>query len=302
MNLSQRHCFGLIKAYVATEGESPVELLERQARERIAETQRVLNLLKRQPLVRRLPWPNKALLLRLVLHCTHRAIALRERARLKQALLYSRCRQIALAIGKQLMALGYLEDRTDVFYMTYHEIDALLTGTAMFPYQVRELIQLRKRGHLDLSAMSLLDTFELEEGSYLDRNIGQRAQPQDKSPALPGLRPQANDATPTEMRGVGACGGSVTGPAAILKSTSELQLLKQGDVLVTRQTDPGWGPAFFLIKGLVIERGGMLSHGAILAREYGIPTVVGVRAATERISHRQTISVNGDSGVVQLTI
>jgi len=49
----------------------------------------------------------------------------------------------------------------------------------------------------------------------------------------------------------------------------ELRLLHPGDVLVTRQTDPGWGPLFFLIKGLVMERGGMLSHGAILAREYG---------------------------------
>ena len=77
-------------------------------------------------------------------------------------------------------------------------------------------------------------------------------------------------------------------------------MLHEGDVLVTRQTDPGWGPVFFLIKGLVMERGGMLSHGAILAREYGIPTVVGVHNATKQISHGQTITVNGDRGIVQL--
>ena len=85
-----------------------------------------------------------------------------------------------------------------------------------------------------------------------------------------------------------------------MKDISECRLLTDGDILVTRQTDPGWGPVFLLIKGLVMERGGMLSHGAILAREYGIPTVVAVRDATRRISPRQTLCVNGDRGVVQL--
>ncbi|MFV1965483.1 MAG: PEP-utilizing enzyme [Pirellulaceae bacterium] len=104
----------------------------------------------------------------------------------------------------------------------------------------------------------------------------------------------------TELVGIGACGGQVTAPAAILQDVSECRLLADGDILVTRQTDPGWGPVFFLIKGLVMERGGMLSHGAILAREYGIPTVVGVQSATRRIAPGQTLCVNGDRGVVQL--
>ncbi len=69
---------------------------------------------------------------------------------------------------------------------------------------------------------------------------------------------------------------------------------------MTRQTDPGWGPAFPLIRGLVLERGGMLSHGAILAREYGIPSVVGVRDAVQRIRCGQVLLVDGDRGVVRL--
>jgi pyruvate,water dikinase len=102
------------------------------------------------------------------------------------------------------------------------------------------------------------------------------------------------------MRGVGACGGRAAGPAAVLADVAEIGRLRGGEVLVTRQTDPGWGPAFFLVRGLVLERGGMLSHGAILAREYGIPTVVGVAEATRRIAAGQTVSVNGDRGVVEL--
>jgi pyruvate,water dikinase len=69
---------------------------------------------------------------------------------------------------------------------------------------------------------------------------------------------------------------------------------------VTRQTDPGWGPVFFLISGLVIERGGMLSHGAIIAREFGIPCVVGVKNAMQRIPGGATLDVNGDNGVVHV--
>jgi rifampicin phosphotransferase len=69
---------------------------------------------------------------------------------------------------------------------------------------------------------------------------------------------------------------------------------------VTRQTDPGWASVFFLVRGLVIERGGMLSHGAIIAREYGIPAVVGVADVTKLIGTGDKISVDGNHGVVEI--
>ena len=65
---------------------------------------------------------------------------------------------------------------------------------------------------------------------------------------------------------------------------------------MTRQTDPGWAPVFCLISGLVIERGGMLSHGAIIAREFGLPCIVGVQDATRRIAHGAHVTVDGDLG------
>ena len=74
----------------------------------------------------------------------------------------------------------------------------------------------------------------------------------------------------------------------------------EGKGLLARQTDPGWGPVFFMIRGLVLERGGMLSHGAIIAREFGIPAVVGVADATRRIAQGQKVSVDGDRGVVTI--
>ncbi len=279
----------MLRAYVSVEGESPLDLLQRQASDRMGETANTLRNLSGRKLLWPLPWPSKATLVSMVLRRCHKSIALRERARLKQALLYSRCRRIALAIADQLIPLGMLESRNDVFFLTIQEIESLLAGSAMFPYQTTELVRLRKNGHRQLGEMQPADSFALPAGVYLSL-IQNRQHPKATSV----------DGNSTELTGVGACGGQVTAPAAILTDISECRLLNEGDVLVTRQTDPGWGPVFFLIKGLVMERGGMLSHGAILAREYGIPTVVGVPNATQRISPGQKLNVNGDRGIVQL--
>ncbi len=102
--------------------------------------------------------------------------------------------------------------------------------------------------------------------------------------------------------GIAACGGTSTAAAAILMDVTESHKLTAGNILVTRQTDPGWGPIFPLISGLVIERGGMLSHGAIIAREFGIPSVVGVKDATRRIAHGSRITVDGNQGIVCLAV
>ncbi len=86
----------------------------------------------------------------------------------------------------------------------------------------------------------------------------------------------------------------------MLADVTESHKLHAGDVLVTRQTDPGWAPVFPLIAGLVMERGGMLSHGAIIAREFGIPSIVGVADATRLIPTGATVCLDGDRGSVRL--
>jgi len=76
--------------------------------------------------------------------------------------------------------------------------------------------------------------------------------------------------------------------------------LSPGEILVAPSTDPGWTPLFLTAGGLVMEMGGAMSHGAVVAREYGIPAVVGVPEATERISTGQQITVDGSAGTVSL--
>ncbi|MCB1889756.1 MAG: phosphoenolpyruvate synthase, partial [Rhodocyclaceae bacterium] len=102
------------------------------------------------------------------------------------------------------------------------------------------------------------------------------------------------------LRGIGACSGQVEGVAAVLADAAEGAALDGPRVVVTRQTDPGWASVFFLASGLVVERGGMLSHGAIIAREFGIPAVVGVTDATRRLASGQRLFVDGDRGEVRI--
>jgi pyruvate,water dikinase len=255
----------MLRAYAQRDGSSPANALREQEADRVGETRRVLAELGDRSLWRGFPGLTYARVLRTLLPWTHAAIRFRERARMKQALLYSRCRRIALAIGEHLVSRGTLEEHDDVFFLSVAEIDELLSGAAMFPHDIRALVRERRRAHDRLAATTPPDAFTLGEGEYWDSDSVDRA----ITPERP-----AGDRT---LRGTSACGGRATGRATVLRDVTEAARLERGDVLVTRQTDPGWGPVFFLIAGLVIERGGMLSHGAIIAREFGIPCVVGVR-------------------------
>jgi rifampicin phosphotransferase len=231
------------------------------------------------------PALHKTPLVRLVLRATQKAIQLRERARSKQALLYTRCRRIALAIGKRLTASGTLTAPDDIFFLTYQELDELLSGLAMFGGIAAETIASRKRAHHAASRSVAPDTFRMKEGEYRNAEIPEKS---------------GYSTAASALAGTGVCGGKVTSRAAVLAGLSDAHLLQAGDILVTRQTDPGWAPVFSLIRGLVIERGGMLSHGAIIAREFGLPCIVGVRDAAARIPHGCTVSMDGDRGHVQI--
>jgi pyruvate,water dikinase len=107
-------------------------------------------------------------------------------------------------------------------------------------------------------------------------------------------------ATESRLIGIAASRGRVSGTARIARSPEEAAQLARGAILVARSTDPGWTPAFALVRGLVLEVGGQLSHGAIVAREYGLPAVVNVPDALRRIQDGQTITVDGTLGTVEL--
>src|SRR5436309_16002401 len=103
------------------------------------------------------------------------------------------------------------------------------------------------------------------------------------------------------LHGSAASPGVVTGRARVISSPQGAHL-EPGEVLVAPSTDPGWTPLFLTAGGLVMEMGGMMSHGAVVAREYGIPAVVAVAGATDQIVTGQRVTVDGSAGTVTLDV
>jgi rifampicin phosphotransferase len=101
------------------------------------------------------------------------------------------------------------------------------------------------------------------------------------------------------MAGIPVSSGTIAGRARVILSMEDANI-QEGDILVTTYTDPSWTPVFTSIKGLVTEVGGMMTHGAVVAREYGLPVVAGVENATRLIKDGQKIRVNGTEGYVEI--
>lgn len=264
----------LLKSYTALDGAGPKDITYRQAMARRGASRHAR---------RRLPWL-RSLMFALVLRATQGAIRLRERARMKQALLYTRLRHVALALGDSLVAASVLRRRDDVFYLEMEEAIAAAEGRGPSGEDVMRQVAVR-RSELDANAkLTPPDSFVLPAGTTWRNDLDEMSETDGE--AVAGLV------------GTGACGGCVTGHAAVVLDVTEIDRLRPDQILITRQTDPGWAAVFFMIKGLVIERGGLLSHGAIIAREYGIPAVVGVRDATRLIGDGQLVTVDGNRGRV----
>jgi pyruvate,water dikinase len=110
----------------------------------------------------------------------------------------------------------------------------------------------------------------------------------------------ADGDTGNELRGVAASAGTATGTARVVRSVSDLSQVQEGEILVCPLTEPAWSPVFATIKAAVSDIGGIMSHSAIISREYGLPAVVGTGSGTTRIKTGDTISVDGTTGVVTI--
>lgn len=280
----------LLKRYMHTEGQSPLERLEAQSAQRETLEDELFQELSGRGALGGV----RARLFALLVKAAQGSIALRERARFRQAKLYTRLRAIVLGAGQCLVGQGVLRDQDDAFMFTIDELVALLRETSPLlqapgaPQQIADTRRARCRQ--DEARDVAADTFELARGKQLrlDALLGR-------------TQPAAVNANGV-WHGTAACSGVYEGPAIVLHDASEVHRMKQGDVLVTRQTDPGWAPAFFLARGLVVERGGMLSHGAIVAREFGIPAVVGIPGITQQLEQGDCLHVDGSQGVVRRVV
>src|SRR3954469_24636422 len=178
--------------------------------------------------------------------------------------------------AERLVQAHVLRDREDIFYLTFQELhDVVRTNHVEDP-----LLRQRKDAFRSYQALTpprvLTSDGEVLAGAY-----------------------RRDDLPPGALVGLPVSAGTVEGRARVLRDMAEADL-EAGDILVTAFTDPSWTPLFVAIKGLVTEVGGLMTHGAVIAREYGLPAVVGVEHATKRIRDGQRIRVHGTDGHVEI--
>ena len=204
-----------------------------------------------------------------VLDITQRYMPFRESAKFYLMLGYELIRNALLELDRRYQLDG------GIFYLTPNELDQLIQGE-----DLQSVIEERE------TTRSQLLKIEVPDVVYSDilNRIGE---------------PQAIEAK-DEIQGVGVSVGVATGEAYILRDAADVQIAGKNYILVCPSTDPGWTPLFLHAAALVMEYGGMLSHGAIIAREYGIPAVVNIPAATQRLQSGQRLRVDGGRGIVSI--
>ena len=226
-------------------------------------------------------------ILNLLIKLAIKGIASRERVRLKQALLYFKFKQLINKSGIEFQKRNLLNQADDIFYLRYQEIIEHFSTSGMLASSINKHITTVKEAFEHNKNIQFPDDFSSYLGEY---------------PGAETLNRQKSESQNTEnaIVGLSVCGGIIKGRAKVLSSVMEASKLELGDILVTRQTDPGWVVVFPLISGLIVERGGMLSHGAIVSREFGIPAIVGVENATQEIKDDDLILLNADTGEITI--
>lgn len=206
---------------------------------------------------------------------TRELAGLREFLKYCLVLILADVREQLHLVGDALVAAGRLERRQDIFFADLTEAREALSGR-----DLRSLVRSRRADY--------------------DRELRRRHIPRvllsdGTEPSVPSVE----TAGAHLLRGVPASAGTVTGKARVVLDPLDAHL-EPGEILVAPSTDPGWTPLFLTAGGLVMEMGGANSHGAVVAREYGIPAVVGVLGAIDAIETGQPITVDGSAGTIAL--
>jgi pyruvate,water dikinase len=198
---------------------------------------------------------------------------LREMPKFCIVLLLAQARALLLSVGEVLAESGRLEKAEDVFFVTLPEARTALAGAGLRPV-VRE----RRASYEHELKRRHVPRILLSDGTE------------------PTVK-ETLEATNGALRGSPASSGTVAARARVILDPTNAHL-EPGEILVAPSTDPGWTPLFLTAGGLVMEMGGAMSHGAVVAREYGIPAVVGVPDATDRITTGEQITVDGSAGTI----
>ena len=276
-----------VKYYLRGQGNDPYERQRLSAARREDETSRTIARLgpkRRSAFLRLLRWAQSA-------------APIREDALADVGLAWPLLRRMLFELGRRLVESAVIAEPADVFWLRHRELRSAVEFGLAGPGTPAAVaitgadrpvragaVEERKmlwRGQAKAAAPQLLP-----ESRWMERAFGSM---------MPAGSP---DQSGEVIKGVGASPGQVTAPARVLGGPQDFALMVPGDVLVARITTPAWTSLFAMASAVVTDVGGPLSHSSIVAREYGIPAVLGTGVATQRLASGQRIHVDGDAGTV----
>ncbi len=228
--------------------------------------------------------PLRRLLFGWVLRQAQRRVRDRENLRLERTRLFGRVRRIFLEIGRRLHAVERLEEPRDIFFLEVDEVLAFVEGRSTAT-DLRALTALRKREFREYAdGPPPDDRFETRGAVYYGHDFRGAEPP----------TPTSGD----DRQGLGCCPGIVSGPVRVVTDPTAVDLGHRV-ILVAEHTDPGWIMVFPSARGVLVERGSLLSHAAIVARELGIPAIVSLPGITRWLKDDDWIEMDGSTGIVR---
>jgi pyruvate,water dikinase len=269
----------MLRHFIAGEGKNPYERQRASAERREAAVKGIrgrLKGIKRWAFEKSYGWASSL-------------VPLREDGIAEIGLGYPVLRRMLQELGRRFVAEGAIAELDDVFWLEADEVEQAVAALE--------------------KGSPLLDCRDQVAERKAVWRAAKRVAPPPQMPAMEkfmGIRVDsytavsADDQTGGTLKGVGTSPGRVTAPARVLHGPEDFDRMQSGDILVAGITTPAWTPLFAVAAGVVTDVGGPLSHGSIVAREYGIPAVMGTGVATKRIEDGQAITIDGSQGVVVL--
>ena len=227
----------------------------------------------------------KKMLLKKSVFYARKFVKMRENLRYERTKVYAITRKIMKKIGFYLENAKIIENERDVFYLKIDEIFGLIDG-GIIDVDVKKLVKMRKEQYENFEKMEALPDRFLTQG-FLSENFYYEN--------LTNKETFENG----NLKGIGCSKGNVSGKIKIVLNPMETEVEK-GDIVVTKSTDPSWVMVFPLIKGLIVEKGSLLSHSAIISREMNIPAVVGVENVTKILKNGDFVEFDGSTGIIKI--
>jgi len=220
--------------------------------------------------------PMRRALFSLMLSWHQRYFVIRENMRYHADIYLEHFRRIYLEIGRRWQSRRMLQRPEDIFFLAREEIEEASEKAIGIP----QIVEARRREYVQSRYLRTPEV--IRDGEGVSASL------------------RSFDEERFVLSGETASPGRVTGPARIIHQPDDLLGFEEGDILVAQYTDPSWSPVLSLVSGLVLEVGGLLSHGAIVAREYGIPALIQVEGAVERIRTGDRLELDTEKKCVRV--